>query len=464
MPASQRHGGLQRWAVRAAFRLANARSVLGANTRALEASQWLPAEAIAALQWAKLKRLVDHAYEHSPHYRNQMDALGLQPGDIATPADYRRLPVLDKAAINQQREAMVARNADRAHLIRTASGGSTGAPVTLYHDRAFVASYRAVKLRNFRWAGWEPGDAWARLWGAQFDVAPHQQWRQRLWDRFARVLVLPCWDLSEATMARYAAQLRAFRPDVIEAYVTPMVHFARFVEAEGRDGIAPAGIICSAEMLYPHQREQIERVFGCKVYNRYGGREAGDLAHECPAGTMHLNAEAYYVEFIRDGRPAAAGEPGEILVTPLDLYGMPLLRYRVEDVGTPGTAAPCRCGRGLPAMAVVEGRVQDLITLPGGRYLPGEFFPHLFKDFAIQQFQVEQDRLDHLTLRIVRGEGLSQQDLDYLLGKVREYTEGTAGISVEFCETIPLTATGKFRYTISRLSPDLARTDGASRV
>lgn len=108
-------------------------------------------------------------------------------------------------------------------------------------------------------------------------------------------------------------------------------------------------------------------------------------------------------------------------------------------------------------MEVVEGRMQDLITLAGGRFLPGEFFPHLFKDFDVVQFQVEQDRLDHLTVRVVRGPTLSDQHLDYLLAKIRDYTKGAVQLDVEFCQRIPTTASGKFRYTISHVPPQLAR-------
>lgn len=443
---------LHRLVVRQGFRLANRNSALGRNWAALEASQWWSAEALRVEQWTKLQRLVLHAFNQSPFYRLAMEDLGMTPHDIRSPEDFARLPIVDKQTINCQRETMVAQQFPRDRLIKTASGGSTGVPVSLYHDPGFVAAYRAVKLRNFGWAGWRPGDAWARLWGAQFDVAPHQQLKQQVWDGLTRVMVLPCWDMSETTMTEYAGRLRRFRPDVIEAYVTPMYHFARFLDARGIRGIEPRGIICSAEMLFDHQRDLIQRVFGCKVFNRYGGREAGDIAHECPAGTMHLNAENYYVEFLRDGRPVAPGEPGEIVVTPLDLFGMPLLRYRVEDAGSPATGS-CVCGRGLPGMAVLEGRIQDLITLPGGRSLPGEFFPHLLKDFPVRQFQVEQDRPDHAVLRLVRGEGFTDDNLAYLLEKTREYTAGTLDVTVEFCESIPLTPTGKFRYTISHVPP-----------
>lgn len=445
---------IHREVVRAGFRLAYGRTALGRRLRELEESQWWPAERVRVYQWQRLRGLVEHAYAQVPYYRRTMHELGIEPGDVRGPEDYRKLPVLTKQIINEHREELVADNADRSRLIKTASGGSTGAPVALYHDPGMVAGYRAVKLRNFKWAGWEPGGAWARLWGSQFDVAPHQRLWQRLWDRATRVRVLPCWDMSEGTMHRYAQALQRFRPDVIEAYVTPMHHFARFVQTAAYEGIRPKGIICSAELLFPHQRELIESVFRCKVFNRYGGREMGDVAHECPAGAMHLNMENIYTEFEGVDGACKPGEPGDILLTALDSYSMPLLRYRVEDVGSPSDTE-CPCGRGLGAMAVIEGRVQDLISLSGGGFLPGEFFPHLFKDFDIERFQVEQERLDHLTVRIVRGPRLSEGDIAYLLGRIREYAGAALNLDLEFPETIAPSPSGKFRYTISRVEPEL---------
>ena len=444
-------------AVAAGYRLMMRGKPVALRASELDASQWWSQSRVLALQWEKLQRLLEHAYRQAPYYRQAMLERELTPADIRTPADFAKLPILTKALINEHQADLFAANADRAKVIRTASGGSTGVPVTVYHDPAFVAAYQAVKLRNFGWAGWRPGRAWVRLWGSQFDVKPHQALKQRMRDRATRVRVMPCFDMTETTMAAYAADLMQNPPDVIEAYVTPMYHFARFLEERRITGIRPKGIICSAEMLFDHQRATIQRVFGCKVYNRYGGREMGDIAHECPEGGFHINAENYFVEFVRDGRPAAPGEPGDILLTALDLYSFPLLRYRVEDVGSPADGL-CACGRGLPLMRMVEGRVQDILTLPGGRYLPGEFFPHLFKDFDIVQFQVVQESLEHLTVRMVRGPRLAEQQLAYLTQRITEYTGAGVTVDMEFVDTIPTTASGKFRYTISQVPPDFSRT------
>ena len=441
---------LHRWAVAAGFELRYRNSLLVRNLQELQASQWLPEEEVRAIQWGKLKALIRHSYHNVPYYKRVMDSLGMLPEDIRTSEDYAKLPILSKAEVNAHRDEMVDYRYPRNKLIKTASGGSTGVPVTLYHDPEMIASYRAVKLRNFEWVGWRPGNNWVRLWGSAFDVAPHQKLFQKAADRLSNMLVLPCFEMSRASMAMFAGKLQRFQPDIIEAYVTPLYVFAGYLVDHGIDNIRPKGIICSAEMLYPYQRAVIETAFACKVFNRYGGREMGDIAHECEAGTMHINAETTYVEFIKDGLPASEGESGEMILTGLSMYGMPMLRYQVEDIGRTKILR-CSCGRGLPTMDMVEGRVQDMISLPSGRFLPGEFFPHLFKDYPVERFQVIQESMEQLEIKLIPAAGLTEEHISGLKKIIKEYAGEEIEIEFSLVEEIPFTPSGKFRYTISRV-------------
>src|SRR5207249_905042 len=133
----------------------------------------------------------------------------------------------------------------------------------------------------------------------------------------------------------------------------------------------------------------------------------------------------------------------EIILTALDLFSFPLLRYKVEDVGSPSDAV-CSCGRGLPAMDIIEGRVQDLITMRSGRYLTGVFFAHLFKDYDVEQWQAIQERMEVLTINIVPGLKLSEGDRASILRKLRDYTDDDLVIELQEVSSIPLTASGKF--------------------
>jgi phenylacetate-CoA ligase len=370
---------------------------------------------------------------------------------MAHPDHYRRLPVLTRDDLRAHKEELVAVGFPRRLLIPNGSGGSTGAPVPFYHDARHLTRAQAAKLRNFAWVGWQPGDAWARLWGSNFDVAPHQQLRGKIWERLTRVRWLSGFDMTEDSMARYARELASFQPDVLEAYVNPLYLFCRYLRAHGLVRIIrPRGVIVSAETLYDYHRAEIESVLGCKVFNRYGCREVGDVAHECPAGRMHLNVETVFTEFLVDGRPAAPEEAADIIVTPLDLYGMPMLRYRIDDIGSPAEGS-CPCGRLLPLMHMVQGRVQDLIVTRSGRHLTGVFFAHLLKDLDVQQFQVVQESLDVLDLSLIPGSSFGTQQIEYVKRQFNVHTGGEIELKLHLTGDIPLTASGKHRVTVSRV-------------
>lgn len=454
---------LHRSAARAGFHVRYGRSRMVRRLQELERTQWLAPEALQQLQWEKLLALVRHAYERVPFYRRAMDEAGLTPGTLRTQEDYARLPLLSKADLNAHMEDLVADGFPRSRLIKTSSGGSTGMPVHLYHDSDFVSCYRAVKLRNFAWAGWRPGDGWARIWGSAFDIAPHQRLGQRVLDWAMRARFLLAFDLSEESMARFARTLQRFKPDIIEAYATAMYVFARYVSANGIRGISPRGIITSAESLSEHERDFIEEAFGCRVFNRYGCRELGDVAQECAEGTMHINLESVYVEVLRDGRPAAPGETGELVLTPLDLYSAPLLRYRVEDAGALGQGT-CPCGRGLPSLASLEGRIQGMIALPSGGFVSGVFFPHLFKDFDIVRYQVLQESLDEIDIRLVPGPGLTDEQRQFLLRTIHDYTKGELNVNFSTVDEIEPSPSGKHLFTVSKVPLDIARDGVAGTV
>jgi phenylacetate-CoA ligase len=440
-----------RLVLRAGFRVAHHGTQVGRRYRELEHSQWQSRDVLLEQQWHRLQQLVRHAYDRVPFYRRRMDEHGLNPERLTDPAEYARLPVLTRDDLRNHRDELVAAGFPRKRLISNGSGGSTGAPVRFYHDSAHVAASQAAKLRNFRWAGWEPGDAWARLWGSNFDVAAHKKLRGQVWERLTRVRWLSCFEMSEADMARYARELATFRPDVIEAYVNPLYLFCRYLRAHDLVGsIVPTGAIVSAETLYDYHRSEIEAVLGCKVFNRYGCREVGDVAHECPAGRLHLNVETIYTEFVIGSRPARPGEPADIIVTPLDLYGMPMLRYQVEDIGS-AADGECPCGRSLPLMQTVQGRVQDLIVTRSGRHLTGVFFAHLLKELDVERFQVVQESLDSLDFSLIPGPGFAPQHFDYVQRKLHEYTGGELDLRLHLARDIPVSASGKHRVTLSRV-------------
>jgi phenylacetate-CoA ligase len=241
-----------------------------------------------------------------------------------------------------------------------------------------------------------------------------------------------------------------YRPDVLVAYTNPLYHFARALAEQGISPFAPKSIIVGAEKLYAFQRELIERVFRAPVFETYGTREFMLIGAECDRHRgFHLNMENLVVEILdKDGQPARAGEEGDVVITDLTNYGMPFIRYVNGDRAVAGWHE-CDCGRGLPLMNYVNGRRLDVLRTPDGRMVPGEFFPHLVKDYPrIRHFQVVQTDADSVEMRAVLNGRQDLEDIGTLVQEVRR----TLGPEMRFelipVEHIPMTGAGKHRVVV----------------
>jgi phenylacetate-CoA ligase len=239
---------------------------------------------------------------------------------------------------------------------------------------------------------------------------------------------------------------------VLFGYASALARFAEFVQAHHLDDIKFLSVISSAEVLYPHQRELIERTFGCGVIDRYGTRELGGIACECQEHMgLHISTENVCVEILRNGIPVPVGEEGDIVVTNLNNYGMPFIRYQTGDVGQLSDVE-CRCGRGLPMMQIVSGRATDLFKTKDGRTIHRAFFTHLFYDIVeVKQFQVTQESYDLVVVSIVERSPLPSERLVFLERAIKDMMQSDVKVEFEFLDTIPLQPSGKYRFIISKV-------------
>jgi phenylacetate-CoA ligase len=260
--------------------------------------------------------------------------------------------------------------------------------------------------------------------------------------------------MTEANMAEYAEAIDRYRPDIIVAYVGPLVQLSQWLLACGRKIWQPQAIIGGAEAMHAFQRDAIEQAFGAPAFNTYGCREFMLIAAECEQRHgLHVNSDHLVVELrLLDGA-AHDCTTGEVIITDLFNYGMPFVRYANGDMATASTQR-CACGRGLPLLERVDGRVLDAIRTPAGHVLPGEFFPHMLKDVpGLQRFQLVQRRLDRLDLSIVRGAGFDDASLAYIQREVDKVLGDSVQLHCHFVDDIPLTRSGKRRVTVSELTP-----------
>ncbi len=430
--------------------------------REFERTQYLSADELNALRLSRVELLLAHAYQQCPFYRERMDEAGIHPEDIRSLDDLRHLPPLEKADLQQDGAGMIARDWPRDDLHPNQTGGSTGTPIKFYAGNDRRRSRAAALIRHNRWAGWDVGDRVAVLWGASRD-RPRQDWRARLRRTLLRQ---PLWldtaHIVEERLAEFHLELLRYRPRVIQAYARSALLFARYLEERGLRPWRPHSIVTSAEMLEPHERALIERVFGCPVFNRYGCREVSVVASECPVHQgLHVMAEGLHVEIVVGDRLAQPGEMGAILVTDLLNFAMPMIRYRIGDMGS-WEEGDCPCGRKLPRLRQVHGRVTDFLVGASGQLVSGVFLATYVVAHrpSLGQVRIEQDRAGEVIYRIRPGAAFSAaEDLAYLERTSRQYLGENIKVSWELVEELLCEPSGKFLFSRSSVTPSFLKRD-----
>ena len=415
--------------------------------REYERSQWLAPGEVEALQWRKLRALLDHCWTSVPYYRKRWRALGIADvRDIRTPADYARLPPLTKPEIRSHFEELVSPE-HRARLLYKTTGGSTGEPLRFGYTRESYERRIAIMHRGYGWAGARLGQRTLYLWGL-----PEQQTRKdRLYHAAFNRRMLNAFQMREDRMQAYADAFEAFRPETVVSYVAPILRLAEWLRANGRTLPPPQRILTAAEALYPSQRAILEEAFGCRTFNTYGCREFMLIASECMHGRLHTTADHLMVEL---GRPLDGDEAGtrELLVTDLHNFGMPLLRYANGDLATPDSDA-CPCGLGLPTLRSVDGRKLDALRTVDGRLVPGEFVVYAFLCAkGVRRYQAVQTAIDRVVVNIVADEDIDRDSVDQAAAMLRKTLGDATTLDVEYTQDIPLTPSGKHRVTINALA------------
>jgi len=419
--------------------------------RELERSQWFPREELEAMQFGALRRLVAHAFEHCPYYREQWRNAGLEPRTLANLGEFSRWPLIDQNTVRAHRREMRAQVAGM-RLLSKATGGSTGIPLEFDLDHDSNDRRVAASFRGYNWASAGPGTKQLYVWGGPVGELPGWKRLKNAWyDRLYRRRVINCFHFGAERASEFLARLAEYRPDAIVAYTNPLYEFARSLDDTNLVPFSPRSIVVGAEKLHDFQRERIEKVFRAPVFETYGSREFMLIGAECDRHSgLHLSMEHLLVEVVDDnGQPAQAGAEGNVVITDLFNYGMPFVRYMNGDRAIAGLDR-CGCGRGLPVLRKVVGRQLDMLSTGDGRVVPGEFFPHLLKEFsAVRRFQVVQTSADDIRLRLVVSHKWSDADQSRLTREIQSVVGPLCRFAIDIVDDIPLTGAGKHRVVVN---------------
>ncbi len=417
----------------------------------LNRNQYKDAAKTKEEQQQKLSRLIEHAYANSPYYRDIFSGVGSSTAEVVD--KFTHIPLLQKSDIRKNKERLCAVNFSKEKLIPKKTSGSTGVSLELYMDVDCSEWRRAVAFFRNGWTGWRLGEKTAAVWG---NPPPAQNWRAFLRNTLLeRCIYLDTLGMTEEDMRAFFVQLQKYRPTLLMGHAYSLYYFARFVEKQPRPlDISIKGIISTAMMLHPWQRETIEKVFQCRIFERYGCEEVSLIASECEQHRgMHVNTDSLIVEFLKDdGQRAREGEEATVVVTDLMNYGMPIIRYKIGDRAVYSNA-PCPCGRKTPLITKVTGRDADFVLTPERKIISGISLTENFslKVPGVEQMQIEQNTLERLKIKIVRDKAFND-DSTRLLRDLCQKTFGTVmRCDIEYVDKIPQEKSGKYRFVISHL-------------
>lgn len=432
--------------------------IKGHNTmavhRALEQSQWLSPSDVTALQATRLKHFLTRIGNTVPYYQRLFTELAFDPGAVTSVADLSALPLLDKPTIRAHTDEMKANGA--SGLKRFNTGGSSGEPLVFYLGNERVSHDVAAKRRATRWWGVDIGDPEIVVWGSPIELGSQDRVRQ-LRDQLFRSELLSAFEMSQENLDRFISHIRQRRPKMLFGYPSSLALMAEHALAHQQrvDDLGIKVVFVTSERLYDHQRQSIEKAFDCPVANGYGGRDAGFIAHQCPAGSLHISAEDMVVEIVdNDGNTLPAGESGEIVVTHTATSEFPFVRYRTGDVGVLGSE-PCNCGRGLPVLASVEGRTTDFVTASDGTVLHGLALIYVLRDLPeVKSFRIVQESLHHTRVEVVAADNCDRTRLHKTIETPFHQRLGQdVNITIDYVDAITREKSGKYRYVVSRLTP-----------
>jgi phenylacetate-CoA ligase len=415
---------------------------------ALERESWSPAR---WHQWQqeRLTYILHRAATKVPYYREHW-AERRKRGDRASCLDVENWPILQKEVLRQNPKAFVADDCDTRQMFHEHTSGTTGKSLDLWCSRETVRRWYA--LSEARWRGWygvSRHDRWAILGGQLITPASRQRPPFWVWNAGLNQLYMSSYHLAPDYIPHYLNALIQHRVEYILGYTSSLYTLAQEVLRQQRRDIQMRVVITNAEPVFAHQRQAIAEAFQCPVRETYGMAEVVMAASECQAERLHLWPEVGITELVKDGDPGSTS--GEFVCTGLLNPDMPLIRYRVGDRGIlPAPETMCECGRSLPLLTEVEGRIDDALYTRDGRRV-GRLDPVFKANLSIREAQIIQEKLNQLRVRYVPTSEYTGEAGEALIKRLRARM-GEIEVILEPFDEIPKGANGKFQAVICNLS------------
>ena len=359
------------------------------------------------------------------------------------------IPELTKDALSYDQENILVENYSK-RLSKKTTGGSTGQAVTVLKDNISMVYEDAAMWRALRWHGIDIGDKQARFWGIPMENS--DKIKNKLIDFAMNRIRLSAFNFNDQSMELYYNKIKKYQPAYFYGYVSMIKEFVQFCEINKLDltQLNLKGVVTTSEPLFPETKNYMHENLNCPIINDYGSGEVGPIAYSCPDGGFHLMADNLYIEIInKNGNHAKTGEEGQVVVTEVNNYAMPMIRYNLKDVAIV-TDEQCSCGRGLPLIKTIIGRNKDLLFTEDGKKVHGAYIGYIAqqckqKHMGLKQYQVVQDMPNNIVFNIIIDEGYTSKTDTYITLKLQEKLGKTMNIRINKVETIEREKSGKLR-------------------
>ncbi len=414
----------------------------------LEQSQWYSEGQIRESQLSRLRALVRHAARTVPFYRDRFRSIGLECGDVTSFGTFSAIPPLTRLDLRERHDELFAEGW-RDRVEGNSTGGSSGQPVRFAVDKEESANRAAAAVRHNRWAGWDIGDRAGFVWGAARDLSPAHSLRERIAEAWLTPHhLLNAFEITPDKTRQFLQHLRRSGTQVLFGYAGSLAELARTAQAAGERVPSLRTVVSSAEALTPIRRATVEEWSGCPVYDRYGSRETGLIASECQQRNgLHIAWEDHFVEVETFGR----FRPGRVLVTKLNSYGMPFLRYDIGDLAN-WQSGECACGRHSPRLIMAGCRDTDFLIGTDGRKVSGSALTLVVRDLPeLGTVQFHQATPGKVEVRLAGQAQLPGQLETELRRRIGLYL-GPVAVDIRFVNQIARAPSGKFRFTVCEIA------------
>lgn len=404
----------------------------------------LSASDIEKLQAEKLKAMLKHASINSPYY--QLQNIPEHKNPLVWLKSY---PVLSKRKFRENLEYILTKPTDPT-LTSVMSSGSTGPPSKVYFSKNELSNNRALQIIWWEWAGYNFGNS-----VLQTGVNMKRSFEKKVKDKLLNTRYIDAMSHSEQQILDELNLLRAQPRDHFVAYASSLYLFAKTALALGINDVKFQSIISLGEKLLPQFREAIEKAFTCKVYDTYGASEGFLIASQCKEGRYHLMTPHVVVEILNDhNEEVEPGQTGRVVLTGLDNFTTPMLRYEVGDLAVKGMLENCSCGLGLPILEEIIGRLTEFLLTPSGKFITVQTVVRVLKHFPeIEQFKVIQIDADLYRLIYISP----KNQLDIREREIRKMFEEIFGEPLRFefekVKELPKAKTGKFQLVENQYKP-----------